>query len=335
MSGSLNIVPSLVAISFVSAGDITYYYQLKGLDSTWQTTKQNSVEFESLPPGTYQFNIYALNKYGIKSKTLSISFTKAKVFWQFISVRIILIIGIALLIGLMFRARIRVIRKNANEKVFRERKMHEIEQMALRSQMNPHFIFNSLNSIQQYIFTGDVVEANRFITNFSSMVRQTLDLSQKKLIKLEEEVKYLDTYLNIERIKHEDYFNYTIEFDETLAGILIPSLLLQPFVENSIRHGVLNLEKGEGTILVKFLVQNNALHCIIKDNGIGRTNSFKLKRSNVFHQHQSKGLDLVQKRIESLNSFYNIHILVLIDDIEKQNDNGTCVILKLPLHYDE
>jgi hypothetical protein len=182
------------AISFVSSGDITYYYQLKGLDTIWQSTKQNSIEFQSLPAGNYQFNIYAINRYGIKSKMITIPFSKEKTFWQLNWVRGMLIIIMAFIIWLIFKARMKMVKRKADEKIIRERKIYELEQMALRSQMNPHFIFNSLNSLQQYVFAGDAIEANHFITNFSSLVRQTLYISAKKFISLDEEIKYLQSY---------------------------------------------------------------------------------------------------------------------------------------------
>jgi hypothetical protein len=322
-------------ISFVSSGDITYYYQLKGLDTSWQSTKQNSVEFESLPAGDYEFSIYALNKYGIKSKTLIVFFTKDKTFWQLAWVRGILIFFVAFLIWLILRARIKSIRKKANEKIISERKIYEHEQMALRAQMNPHFIFNSLNSIQQYVFAGDAMEANHFITSFSSLIRQTLYISGKKFITLVEEVKYLEAYLTLEQCKYENIFNFQITLSKEVVpeNIPIPPLLLQPFIENSIRHGVLNMKERTGKILIQFLIINDMVECIIEDNGIGREKAIKLRSTNS--QHRSKGMELVQKRIENLNTIYNVNIVVFIEDIQKNNETGTCVRIKLPLSYAE
>lgn len=334
VSNDKSIKFEYAGISFVSAGDITYYYQLKGLDDTWQLTKQNSVEFQSLLAGNYQFNIYAVNKYGIKSKKISVSFTRAKTFWQLMWVQLLLIFAIAFLIWLTLKARIKSIRKNANEKLMRERQLHELEQMALRSQMNPHFIFNSLNSIQQYVFAGDVMEANRFITDFSSVVRQTLYISGKKFITVIEEIKYLETYINMERSKYENIFNFQIIKNANVhANTPIPPLLIQPFIENSIRHGILNLKNKFGEILVHFFIQNDHLICSVEDNGVGRESAMKLKAA-IVSDHQSKGMELVQKRIKSLNNIYKINITVSIEDIIESNKTGTRVIIKLPLSYE-
>lgn len=267
-------------ISYVSSGDITYYYQLIGLDSSWQSTKQNSIEFESLSAGSYTFNMYAINKYSIRSKTISISFVKEKMFWQLWWVQIMLFLGLTFLIYIIVRQRIKAIKKSANDKFLREKKIHELEQMALRAQMNPHFIFNSLNSLQQFLFAGNALEANHFISAFSSLIRQTLLISEKKFISLVEEVKYIDTYLNIEQTKYENIFDYSISIDKAVQAdnVLIPPLILQPYIENSIRHGVLNLQSQKGLILINFTVEGHLLNCMIEDNGIGREMSFKLKK---------------------------------------------------------
>ncbi len=323
-------------ISFVSSGDITYYYQLLGLDDSWQLTKQNSVAFESLPAGNYTFKIYAINKYGIKSKTISIFFTKEKTFWQLWWFQTILLVCSIVLMSLLIWLRIKSIKRSANNKVLRERKIHELEQMAFRAQMNPHFIFNSLNSLQQYVFGGNVLEANQFITAFSSLIRQTLYISEKLFITLAEEIKYLDTYLKIEQTKYDNNFDYFINANNIVQRekIIIPPLLLQPYLENSIRHGILNLEDERGRVFINFTVEGHFLICILEDNGIGRENANKLKKDCGVN-HSSMGMQLVKKRIESLKNLYKIEINVLIEDIKKDNQTGTRVIIKLPLNYDE
>jgi len=322
-------------ISFRSEGDITYHYQLKGLDTSWQTTNLNVVNYQALPSGGYQFNIYAVNKYGIKSNTISINFYKAKTFWELIIVRIAILLLIVAIIWFIIKARIATIKTKAEERILRERKINEIEQIALRSQMNPHFIFNSINSIQQYVFAGDVTEANRFITNFSSLVRQTLYISGKKSITLTEEITYIKAYLNLEKIKYENVFDFTVIVEKDVdANIPVPPLLLQPFIENSIRHGVLNLENRQGNISLHFFIEeSNHLVCIVEDNGIGRKSAMKLK-SHIL-DHQSKGMELVNKRINGLNTIYNTDISVIIEDIERDDVTGTRVKIKLPLKYDE
>ncbi len=322
-------------ISFVSAGDMTYYYRLTGLNNTWQSTKQNFVEFQLLPAGDYEFDIYAVNKYGIKSEVVTVSFIKKKTFWQLVWVRSLLIAFVILVGWFILRLVIKRIKIKANDKMVRERKIYELEQMAMRAQMNPHFIFNSLNSIQQYVFAGDITEANEFITNFSSLVRQTLYISGKKFITLIEEVTYLESYLKLEQAKYENVFDFQIKVNDDIPkNMHVPPLLLQPFIENSIRHGVLNLKKGYGKIFVHFSMNSHFLICIIEDNGIGRENAMKLKNTAA-SGHQSKGIELVKKRIENLNTIYNTDIKVSVGDILEKNKTGTCVQIQLPLVYEE
>lgn len=322
-------------ISFMSSGDISYYYQLQGFSNEWRSTKQNTIEFQSLRAGKYRLNLYAVNKYGIKSKTVSIEFKKAKPFWQLWWIWGIILGLLIIASWFIIKIRIKKIKELANQELLREKQLLELEQLALRSQMNPHFIFNSLNSIQQYIFAGDVMEANRFITEFSSLVRQTFYISSKKFIPLEEEIKYLETYLTLEQVKYEHVFNFQLITGTGITeDIPVPPLLVQPFIENSIRHGVLNLKNEHGKILVSFAIENNHLLCIVEDNGIGRETARKLKAATA-STHQSKGMEMVQKRIDSLNNIYNSDITVSIEDIIEENKTGTRVKLKLPLHYDE
>lgn len=323
-------------ISFLSAGDISYYYQLSGLDTAWMSTRENSITFDRLPYGSYVFKLYAVNRYGVKSKTISISFTKEPHFWQMWWVRLVGFIAFGLLVWMIINSSIKKVKNAANKKMLHQRKIHELEQMAFRAQMNPHFIFNSLNSVQQYVFSANVAEANIFITNFSSLIRQTLYISDKKFITIDEEIKYLDLYLSIEQSKYENIFDYVINKNggDEIDEILIPPLLLQPYIENSIRHGVLNLVGARGLIEISFSLKNNQLYCVVKDNGIGRKASSAL-RQKLEPGHISKGLELAQNRIKSLNSIYNIFINISIEDINDNDQKGTIVTLKSPISYGE
>lgn len=323
-------------ISFLSAGDITYYYQLSGLDTAWLSTRENSITFDRLPYGSYVFKIYAVNRYGVKSKIISIPFTKDPHFWQMWWVRLLGLFAFGFLVWMVINSSIRKVKNAANKKMLHERKIHELEQMAFRAQMNPHFIFNSLNSVQQYIFSGNVAEANEFITNFSSLIRQTLYISGKKFVTIDEEIKYLGSYLSIEQSKYENIFDFVIDKDggDEIDEIQIPPLLLQPYIENSIRHGVLNLVGKRGLIEISFSLKNDQLYCVVKDNGIGREASSAL-RQKLAPGHKSKGLELAQNRIKSLNSIYNIFISVSIDDINNDDEKGTIVTIKFPLNYGE
>ena len=319
-------------ISMKSNGDITFYYRMSGQQDNWQTTKENILQYASLNPGSYRFEIYAVNAFGKKSKVVVLPLTIEKMFYQqtwFIFLCSFLVAGLCAWAVNMY---IKRIQKKNDDRTAILQKINELEQRALKSQMNPHFVFNCLNSIQQFIFEKDPKESNKFITDFASIIRQTMDLSDKKFISIGEEKKYLTTYLNIEKVRFQNKFSYQIEVEKNISTDenIIPPLLLQPFLENSIRHGMRNLSGRAGELKVSFTKENNYLVCTIDDNGIGREAASKLKDS-FSAEYQSKGLSLVTQRIETLNRDLMAKVkLEIIDKIDSHHASGTRVILKLP-----
>ena len=213
-------------------------------------------------------------------------------------------------------------------------KLSELEQMALRSQMNPHFIFNSLNSIQQYVIDKDILGANEFITQFSRLIRLTLDHSAKLDISLEQEVVYLSTYLELEKKRFENKFNYTINTDPEIntEDYFIPPMILQPYVENSVRHGMRYKKDNEGKIVISFHTASGYLICNIEDNGIGRKQARQFK-SIAPMEYQSKGMTLTARRIEVFNSTHASSIGINIEDMEdySRKPAGTKVTIKFPI----
>ena len=207
-----DILFGFVGISFKSAGEINYQYRLAGLDPGWRSTRETSLHYPSLPSGAYELQLFATNKFGVRSKPLHIRFVIDRLIWERLWFRILLVL---LLIGgvwAVLHFRVGRVRKKETEKTRVAARMSELEQMALRSQMNPHFIFNCLNSIQQYVMDKDAAGANEFITNFSRLVRQTLDISAKSRISLAEEIQYISTYLELEKTRYEDKFAYASEY---------------------------------------------------------------------------------------------------------------------------
>lgn len=323
-------------ISFKSQGDVHYYYRITGLDSNWKTTKENILDYASFPSGTYTLELYGINAFGVKSNVARLHITVEKPFY-FETWFIVLVV--ALLIAVIWfglNRRIKKIMQQESEKTTLQKEISDLEQLALRSQMNPHFIFNCLNSIQQYVFDKNVIDANRFISEFSSLIRQTLDLSSRKLITLEEEIKYLETYIKLEQARFENSFEYEILLGEGLHPdqLYLPSLLLQPFVENSIRHGIRNLKTTNGKILITFSAEAGYLVCIIEDNGVGRKISGQLKRLGS-GDHDSKGMSLVQQRIDALNAGNVQKIVITIEDVYPLEINtGTRITVHFPFESD-
>ena len=209
----------------------------------------------------------------------------------------------------------------------------ELEQQQYRAQMNPHFIFNCLNSIQHYIVHNDVIAANKYLSEFASLMRKTLENNQLQTIELQHEISYLKSYLTLEQMRFENKFTYEINCDENLhtSDIQILPMIIQPFVENAIVHGLCYLEK-DGKLVITFEKQHNYLVCTIEDNGIGRTASQSLKKQKNI-THTSKGMDLIQKRLALVSTIskrkFDAEIIDKIDSEGKAT--GTLVILKFPI----
>jgi ligand-binding sensor domain-containing protein/two-component sensor histidine kinase len=331
-----NIRFEFVGLSFRSAGDIIYKYRLLGLDSSWKTTRETSLSYPSLPSGEYKLQLVAINKFGIASEMESIAFEIEERLLQKTWVRMLLLLIIVAIIWGAVRLYIKRIERKQKQEAAKVQKMTELEQMALRSQMNPHFIFNSLNSIQQYVMEKDIAGANRVITGFSSLMRQTLDFSSKQEITLTEELQYLSTYLELEKVRMENKFEYEVQVEPGLKedDYYVPSMFLQPFVENSIRHGIRYRKDKSGFILITVKVQDGKLICIVEDNGVGREVAGHYKKDFGI-QWTSKGMSLTADRIEMFNKINAGKIEMMIDDLmdEAGNPLGTRVTIKFPVYY--
>jgi len=240
------------------------------------------------------------------------------------------IIGIALgVIVLMsiFVAGIRI----RSQRLKQKHREAEISQKLLRAQMNPHFVFNAMSVIQSYMYANDPDKSSRFLVNFSRLMRLILENSSKEMIPLDLEYEILDKYLNTQKMRFEDRFTYTLDFDEDLlySKALIPPMIAQPFVENAIEHGQLHTIEG-GTISVTMKSAGELLDVIIADNGIGRQKSAKTKK---IKSHNSMAIDITRERIDILNRKYKVKGLIDISDAE-ENGRGTVVRILLPLKFD-
>jgi LytS/YehU family sensor histidine kinase len=205
--------------------------------------------------------------------------------------------------------------------------------MVLRAQMTPHFIFNCLNSIQNFIITNNLEASNWYLTEFAHLIRQTLDNSEKSTISITNEIRYLQRYLELEKMRFAHSFSYTIETDPEIDSDLmhIPTMILQPYIENSIRHGIRYKENGEGHINVKFQKSNDGYVCIIQDNGIGRKKAGEYK-SRLHVEYQSKGMSLTAERINILNRQLIEPITIEINDLTNAQGQamGTRITLRFP-----
>jgi LytS/YehU family sensor histidine kinase len=198
--------------------------------------------------------------------------------------------------------------------------------------MNPHFMYNALNSIQALILKKDIKNSNLYLSQFSRLMRKVLEISGKLEISIQEEVETLELYLSLEQLRFGAEFNYEIIVQKDLDAYscYIPPLLLQPFVENAIKHGLLH-KKGDKKLTISFQKEHDTLVCMIKDNGIGRVHAQEIK-DRQREAHHSFSTSATQKRIELLNNVNGKNLaLELIDLYENDEPSGTLVIMKIPI----
>lgn len=210
-------------------------------------------------------------------------------------------------------------------------KNKKIALQSLRREMNPHFIFNSLNSVNQYIAENNEMEANKYLTSYSGLMRNVMEHSNKDFVSLAVETEQLKRYLDLEQLRFSDKFVYILDIDETLDtdAVMIPNMLIQPHLENAVWHG-LRYKATKGLLRVTFQKQARCIRVVIEDDGIGLTESHKLK---TVHQkaHQSRGITNTTERISLLNDIYHLDIRMQMEEITKNGATGTSVVLQLPL----
>jgi ligand-binding sensor domain-containing protein/two-component sensor histidine kinase len=322
------------AISYRSVGGITYKYRMNGLDSIWKETNQTYLEYPTLPSGNYIFQLQAVNKFGIKSRTVSFAVIVDTPFWKTIwFLGMVLLVSLGL-VWLTISLRIRTIHRRQKEKDQLNQKMFQLEHRALQAQMNPHFIFNCLNSIQQNIFGQDIFTANKYISGLAKLIRATLQNSTLPFISLAEEVEFLSTYLSLEKLRFKDKMEYSVIVDPGIDkhSLLIPPMILQPYVENSMRHGLRHKTEGKGYIRIEISQDGERLKISIEDNGIGREKAARYKTTEHI-EYQSKGMSLTADRIRIMNTAYGKDINVEVTDLEdgKGLAAGTRVIIQFLL----
>ncbi|MDG1331539.1 MAG: two-component regulator propeller domain-containing protein [Crocinitomicaceae bacterium] len=334
-----NLIFELDGISLANHKGLNYQFYLEGLNEDWSPLTNNAIiTFTSLPSGEYLLRMRCVDIDGRTSDEVTVPFTIRSPFyktWWFIGLCILAGAGLVIL---FFRFRVRRINAaNEKEKLEFKSRLLSLEQQSMNASMNRHFVFNSLNSIQYFINTRDRLSANKYLTNFAKLIRKNLDTAtvDGNMITLDEELERIELYLSLESMRFKDRFNYEINADgiET-DSILIPAMILQPFVENSIIHGILpNLEK-KGHIALNVEEENGYLLLSVEDNGIG-VNQSMTNKVDMEGDHRSKGMEITSKRIDLIQKISNDDIS-LVGPYEIYNDDrsikGTRVLLKIPLH---
>ncbi len=311
-------------------------YQYK-LNNEWINTDNDFLDFKSLKEGKYNISFRAKAQNGEWSKPSDISFIIKPKFTETVFFQFLIVIFFAGII--LFTAKYTISRniEKSEAKIANRKKMSELEHQALSAMMNPHFIFNSLNSVQYLVNRGRNDEANDYISILARLIRKNLDIASNSFILLEEEINRLTMYLQIEKLRFQDKFSYEINAGEDvdIESVMIPNMILQPFVENAVWYGIMNSgRKGFVKISFRFenvIIESSSHRCLvikIADNGIGLKKSGENKKEG----HISKGIKIIEERLQLLSQELELPQPVIIQDLSLRNENstGTEVIITLP-----
>lgn len=326
--GENNFNISFSSTDFKNAGNIRYRYRLPGVNSDWiETDNYNrSLNYSNLRPGFKTLLIQAndINGNWVASRKLIIKIQPY--FFQTLGFMIAMPSFVVLVLISLVISYIRQVRNSERQK------QEALRLQTLQGQMNPHFIFNSLNSINYFISNNDKLSANRYIADFARLIRSILHNMNYSYITLGKEIESVEDYLKIEHLRFGDKFNYEVLVDSEIKPeeIKVSPGLVQPFVENAIWHGVRGLEHRKGNILINFSINEGKLICEIRDDGIGRKRSGAMKSKN--DQNKSRGISIVIERLKILSNLRKISYQVIISDLfPEKSETGTRVIVDLPL----
>ncbi len=320
---------NFTGISFTSGSEVQYKYLVAGGGNDTIYTLLNAVNLSALRPGKYSFMVWARVASGLwTASPATFSFTIRPPFWLTFWFIALMCLALCSLFYIFYRYQLNILKDKASKQAVRKRKMAELELQAVRAQINPHFLFNALNSIQNYYSQHDERKGNQYLTSFAQFMRKTLNFSQEPWISLKDELGMLETYISLEQMRFKNTFTYKL-----IAGngpdwehIKIPSMLIQPYVENAINHGLRSLPEHTGILYITFRLEENVLICIIDDNGIGFEEAGKRRPK----EHQSKGMHINRQRIETINQLYNTAITARINDKKASGSNGTLIELFIP-----
>lgn len=299
-----------------------YSYQLIGFDKEQSIipVTQNVITYQSLPPGEYSFKIQ-LHYRNQESEPYHYNFKILAPFWQrwWFYALILLIFG-----AIIFFISQYELKRQAKEAIRRD-ELNSSKLIAIQSQMNPHFVFNALNSIQHLVMLGDKDQSYTHITSFANLVRQTLEFSEQETISVAEEIQLLKVYLSLEKLRFQGDFEYEFKY-ANLPNIQVPPMLIQPFIENALIHGLMH-KKGQKRLTISLEVRD-VLICKIEDNGIGRE-AVELIKKRQMDNHKSFAVNAIDNRLKILRSYHKETIGYAFEDF--QPDDSQSVVTRLTL----
>lgn len=327
-----NLTFSFTGICFTNPEKVLYTIKLEGYDKRWRPVSSvNIANYPNLPPGKYTFKVKSCNNEGVWNETpAQYTFVISPPWYKTVLFRIIALSAMVLSVYLFLKNRAKNIRESERRKLENEIAVASNKIKALRSQMNPHFIFNSLNSIQHFVISNNSEKASKYLNKFSRLIRIILNHSEKQIITLSEEIELLKLYLELEQVRFENKFSYRITIDQSINAdfIEVPTMLIQPFVENAILHGLAPLPK-DGLLKISFSVREKSIVCTIDDNGIGRENSLHTKNTNS-PMNLSLATKNTEERIRLLKKIDERDYSFTIFDKQEINQQGTKVEITFP-----
>lgn len=324
-----NIAVSFAALDFFNQSYLDYYYRLLPLDDRWIKAPSKTLNFSNLKSDHYTLEVKVVNQHQ-QTSVIRKQLLLPKRWYETAVARLLFIFSIiSLIIGVQWWINERN-KEKLKEEMKREQQIAIISSQALRSQMNPHFVHNSLNTIRYYIQQNETDLSEQYLVKFSKLIRLFFEYSRRQTIAIVDELKLLENYLSIEKTRFEDKLNYVIIVDEDLdqIGLNIPSMLLQPIVENAVNHGVFH-KKGEGNIEIRFkYISDFAFQVVIKDDGIGYEKSQEITESSV-KNYKSNSSHVLKERLELLNKGREWRVDYELEDISQKTPelSGTIVTL--------
>lgn len=322
-----------------------YACQLIGFDKRLvQLGTNRVVSYTNVPPGHYRLKVMASNNDGVWNEAgYELALIIAPPFWATTWFRLLVIASFIGAVFLFFKVRENRIRKEQSLQTAINKQIAELKMTALRAQMNPHFIFNSLNAIKHLIAVQQKEEAINYLSKFSKLIRKILENSRENTVTLSNELELLELYIQLEQLRFSNKFNYHIEVDEKVdkENTEIPPLLIQPYIENAILHGLTNKE-GKGDLWLSLNRVNGWLVCKIEDNGVGRVRAPVLEQRNVL-KHKPLGMQVTSERITAFSALLDYKVEVEVEDLCETNPvsgevpqpGGTRVTITIPVREEE
>lgn len=313
------------ALDYISKKQKQYQYKLEGLSDDWiNADNRRHASYTNLDGGQYTFKVRAKREFeNWSSYSDSMSVFISTPFYKTIWFFLLLLVFTLFVIYLIFKARERQIQQKSQLINAFNQQLAEVEMKALRAQMNPHFLFNSLNAIKYFVQKNEKEKAESYLSDFAGLIRLVLNNSAQKTIPLTDELSALELYIRIERMRFDEKFDYEIHVDKSLNpdAIKIPPLILQPYVENAIWHGLMHKTDGKGLLIITIDHQDEMIICTIEDNGIGRERANELKTKSA-EKRKSMGMKITRSRMELNAQLTKSRYSVNIEDLKDQYGNG-------------